>query len=127
MQENFKAYIRRVMRIINQCRQIDDFFIGTIDNKIDQQHSSGYNAFKMPISCPAQEKKSIKTSKKCRNLASLQKKVKVGDKKLYIEKTQLFNRLIIMAERDEGLEGIFSFELTPVPTSLKYGSHDEKI
>ena len=53
--------------------------------------------------------KSMKTSKKCR---------KVGDKKLYIEKTQLFNRLIIMAERDEGIEQIFKFELTPVPTSF---------
>lgn len=61
---------------------------------------------------------SMKTSKKCKNLADLQKKVKVGDKKVYIEKTVLFNRLIIMAERDEGIEEIFSFELTPVPTSL---------
>ena len=60
----------------------------------------------------------MKTSKKCRNLANLQKKVKVGDKKLYIENTQLFNILIIMAERDEGIEQIFNFELTPVPTSL---------
>ena len=60
----------------------------------------------------------MKTSKKCRNLADLQKKVKVGDKKIYIEKTLLFNRLIIMAERDEGIEDIFKFELTPVPTAL---------
>ena len=62
--------------------------------------------------------KSMKTSKKCKNLAALQKKVKVGDKKVYIEKTMLFNRLIIMAERDEGIEEIFKFELTPVPTSI---------
>ena len=55
---------------------------------------------------------SMKTSKKCKNLAALKKKVKVGDKKVYIEKTLLFNRLIIMAERDEGIE------LTPVPASL---------
>ena len=46
------------------------------------------------------------------------KKVKMGEKKVYIEKTQLFNRLIIMAERDEGIENVFSFELTPVPTAL---------
>ena len=49
--------------------------------------------------------KSIKISKKCRNLAALQKKVKVGDKKIYIEKSQIFTRLIIiMAERDEGIK-----------------------
>lgn len=58
----------------------------------------------------------MKTFNKCRNLANLQKKVKVGDTKVYIEKTALFNRLIIMA--DEGIEELFSFELTPVPTSL---------
>ncbi len=62
--------------------------------------------------------KSMKTSNKCKNLAALKKKVKVGDKKVYIEKTLLFNRLIIMAERDEGIEEIFHFELTPVPASL---------
>lgn len=62
--------------------------------------------------------KSMKTAKKCKNLAELQKKVKVGDKRIYIEKTLLFNRLIFMAERDEGIEHMFKFELTPVPTSL---------
>ncbi len=62
--------------------------------------------------------KSMKTSKKCKNLADLQKKVRVGDKKMYIEKTLLFNRLVIMAERYEGIEHIFNFELTPVPTAL---------
>ena len=62
--------------------------------------------------------KSMKTSKKCKNLAALQKKVKIGDKKVYIEKTLLCNRLIIMAERDEGIEEIFRFELTPVMVSL---------
>ena len=62
--------------------------------------------------------KSMKTSKKCKNLADLQKKVRVGDKKIYIEKTLLFNRLIIMAERDEGIEHIFNLELTLVSTAL---------
>lgn len=37
---------------------------------------------------------------------------------MYIEKTALFNRFIIMAERDEGIEELFVFELTPVATSL---------
>lgn len=55
---------------------------------------------------PAQ---SVKPSKKYKNLANLQKKVKVGEQKVYIEKTALFNRLIIMAERDEGIEEIFSY------------------
>ena len=31
--------------------------------------------------------KSMKTSKKCKNLAELQKKVKVDEKHIYIEKT----------------------------------------
>ena len=60
----------------------------------------------------------MKTSKKCKNLADLRKKLKVGDKKIYIEKTLLFNRLMIMAERVEGIQHIFNFELTPVPTTL---------
>ena len=62
--------------------------------------------------------KSMKISNKCKNLAALQMKVKIGDKKVYIEKTLLFNMLIIMAERDEGIEELFHFELTPVPASL---------
>ena len=60
----------------------------------------------------------MKTSNKCKNLAALKKKVKVGEKTVYIEKTLLFNRLIIMAEQDEGIEEIFHFELTPVLASL---------
>ena len=62
--------------------------------------------------------KACRHQKNAKNLSNLQKKVKVGDKKVYIEKTALFNRLIIMAERDEGIEELFRFELTPVPTSL---------
>ena len=62
--------------------------------------------------------KSMKISNKCKNLSCLKKKVQMGSKKVYIEKTLLFNRLIIMAERDEGIEEIFHFELTPVPASL---------
>ncbi len=46
--------------------------------------------------------KSMKTSNKCKNLAALKKKVKLGDKKVYIEKTLVFSRLIIMAERMKG-------------------------
>ena len=60
----------------------------------------------------------MKTSNKCKNLTTLKKKVKVGDNNVYIEKTLLFNRLLIMGERDEGIEEIFRFELTPVPASL---------
>ena len=60
----------------------------------------------------------MKISNTCKNLAELQKKVKVDENNIYIKKTLLFNRLIAMAERDEGIEHIFKFELTPVPTSL---------
>ena len=60
--------------------------------------------------------KIMKTSNKCKHLV-IQKKIKVGDKKEYIEKTLLFNRLIIMSQRDEGIQEIFHFELAPVPAS----------
>ena len=53
--------------------------------------------------------KTIKISNKCKPISSLQKKVRIGEVKTYIEKTQLFNRLIIMAERHTGLDNIFRF------------------
>lgn len=57
----------------------------------------------------------MKTSKKCKNLADLQKKVKAGDKRIYIEKTLLFNG----REREmKGLQTHIQIELTSVPTSL---------
>ena len=34
------------------------------------------------------------------------------------ENTLLFNRLFIMAKRDEWIQDIFRFELAPVPVSL---------
>ena len=71
--------------------------------------------------------KSMKTSNKCKNLAALQKEIKITDKKVCIEKTLLFHRLIIMAERDEGIDEIFSFQLnTCSGISLHYGSYDSE-
>ena len=42
--------------------------------------------------------KAIKISNKHKNLVALPKQVRIGDKKVYIEKTLLFNRFIVMAE-----------------------------
>lgn len=70
--------------------------------------------------------KSIKTSQKCRYLANLQKKVNVGDKKVYSKKTALYN-ILNMTERNVGIEELFSFELTTVSyIYLHYGSYDEE-
>lgn len=69
---------------------------------------------------------SMKTYKKCSNLANLQKKVKVEDKKVNTDKTVLFNSLTIIAEGDDGIEGIFSSELTRSSISLHYGSYDKE-
>ena len=51
--------------------------------------------------------KAIKMSKKCKPISSFQKKMKVDGVKTFDEKTQLFNRLTIIAERDAGIANIF--------------------
>ena len=50
--------------------------------------------------------------------------MKEGDKKAYNEKTLLFNKLIILSGRNEGIGEIFSFEMTPTPTSLFTMEHN---
>lgn len=60
----------------------------------------------------------LRTSKKVKPLSALQKKVKIGEKKVYVEKTALFTRLTLLAEREGSVEAAFEYELTPVPTSL---------
>ena len=59
------------------------------------------------------------------HLLKVQKKVNIWDKNVY-KKTQLSNRFIIMAKRDEGIEIVFSFEIIPILTAFHYGSYDEK-
>jgi len=60
----------------------------------------------------------LRNKNQVKTLDQLQKGVVVDNKKVFIHTTQLFDRLILLADRnlDRGLP--FAFELTPLPASL---------
>ena len=60
----------------------------------------------------------ITVSAKVKSLSSLEKKVKVGERKVYIEKTTFFSRLAVLSQREEDVESNFTYELTKMPLSL---------
>ena len=55
---------------------------------------------------------------KVQALSSLRKIPKVNEKKLHINSLKLFNRLIIISQRDMTVETSLEYELTPFPLSL---------
>ena len=55
---------------------------------------------------------------KVQALSSLRKIPKVNEKKLHINSLKLFNRLIIISQRDMTVETSLQYELTPFPLSL---------
>jgi len=55
---------------------------------------------------------------KVQALSSLRKVPKVNEKKIYLDSIKLFNRLIILAQRDMTVERSLEYELTPFPLSL---------
>ena len=52
------------------------------------------------------------------NLCQLKKTVKLNDRKVVIDSMKLFNRLILIADRETTIEESLKFELTVVPMSL---------
>jgi hypothetical protein len=60
----------------------------------------------------------LRKKNQVKTLVHLQKGVVVNNKKLFVHSTQLFDRLLILADRnvDAGLP--FAYELTPLPASL---------
>lgn len=55
---------------------------------------------------------------KVQALSSLRKIPKINEKKIYLNALKLFNRLIILAQRDMTVETSLEYELTPFPLSL---------
>jgi hypothetical protein len=60
----------------------------------------------------------LKKADQAKTLAHINTKVIVGDKKLPVDATVLFGRLILIMQRSSDIENFFSFELTAVPTAL---------
>ena len=63
---------------------------------------------------------------KVQALSSLRMIPKVNEKKIHINSLKLFNRLIIIAQRDMTIETSLEYELTPFPSSL-FSSKDQKM
>lgn len=63
---------------------------------------------------------------KVQTLSSLRKLPKVNEKKLYLNSLMLFNRLIIIAQRDMTVETSLKYELTPLPLSL-FSNKDQRM
>lgn len=61
----------------------------------------------------------MQTKKKVKNLSCLRKPVKVSDTSIVIDSFKLFNRLILITERNGSVQDALKFELTvPFPLSL---------
>ena len=61
---------------------------------------------------------SIKRSDQVRSLDYLQPGIQVEKKKVNINPTMLFSRLIAIVQREEDMASFFEYELTAIPTSL---------
>ena len=61
---------------------------------------------------------SIKRNDQVRTLEYLQNPIKVGKENVRFDPMLLFNRLILLAQREDDMAGCFNYELTPSPTSL---------
>jgi 5'-3' exonuclease len=60
----------------------------------------------------------LKKADRARTLAQVSGKVISGDKKLPIDSTILFSRILVILQRSPDIEHFFSYELTAVPASL---------
>lgn len=61
---------------------------------------------------------SIKRSVQVRSLDHLHPGIQVDKKKVHINPTLLFSRLIAIVQREEDMAPFFNYELTTIPTSL---------
>ena len=60
----------------------------------------------------------METKHKVKNLSNLRKTVKISGVSRVIDSLALFNRLIMISDRQGEVSDAFSFELTPMPLSL---------
>ena len=60
----------------------------------------------------------IKKNSKVKTFQDLLPTTAIGEKKVFISQTILFSRLTALTNFRDDVEEIFSFELTPEPTSL---------
>ena len=63
---------------------------------------------------------------KVQALSSLKKLPKLNEKKIHLNSLKLFNRLIIIAQRDMTVETSLEYELTPFPLSL-FSNKDQRM
>ena len=61
---------------------------------------------------------SIKRSDQVRSLDHLHPGIELDKKKVHVNPTQLFSRLIAIVQREEDMVPFFNYELTTIPTSL---------
>ena len=60
----------------------------------------------------------VKKRSTIKTMIQLQKGIIIGEKTVFINCRNLFNRLIILAERSEDMQPFFQYELTSTPSSL---------
>ena len=70
------------------------------------------------LDCIAVTKATIKRKEKVKPLAALKNIVRIQNQTANIDPTQLFTRLIVLAERYDDIKSYFEYELTAIPTSL---------
>ena len=62
---------------------------------------------------------------KVKTLSSLRKTPKVNEKNIHLNLLKLFNRLIILAQRNKSVDTSLQYELAPFPLSL-FSNKDKK-
>ena len=60
----------------------------------------------------------MKRKDQVRTLVSLKVGVRIENENVYVDPALLFSRLLVLVEREENMMKYFSYELTPIPTSL---------
>ena len=96
---------------------------------LDKVHRKLQQLYQSPDQSLAHLKMSVTSTMevkfKVQALSSLRKIPKVNEKKIHINSLKLFNRLIIIAQRDMTVETSLEYELTPFPLSL-FSNKDQK-
>ncbi|KAJ8385110.1 hypothetical protein AAFF_G00192510 [Aldrovandia affinis] len=101
-------------------------FTSTADDAVNAERAAKVGR-EMQIKLDGQSVTSTMEVKfKVQALSSLRKIPKVNEKKIHLNSLQLFNRLIIFAQRDMTVETSLEYELTPFPLSL-FSNRDQKM
>ena len=93
-------------------------FTSTADDAVNAERMAEVGQ-KMQINLDGKSVTSIMQVKfKIQALSLLRRIPKVNEKKLHINSLKLFNRLIIITQKDMTVEASLEYELTPFPFSL---------